>query len=326
LRFVILSDTHYYTNGHGKCGIFWNRPLIDEMSLIASDMVFCINRIHPDFVIHCGDFIDRCHPDNYDYAWDILGRIHCPVYLVPGNHDTLDDYGRREISRHYGLPEGRCYYSRQIEDCFFIFLDTSYWLKSDGTFLSFRDQTLYEAKQLKGLAIPDEEIDWLEKELEANRDKKIFVVTHAPLSAKHSYPAATLPNGDCADCDGTDVSELMDLLGVGLYNADKVLELLKRYNNVKMVLSGHWHINDVFDENGIVFCQTGSMREYPYEFRVAEEKAGLLSIHTMGLDNKKYAEESYCEDRGNRWVSGSEEDRTFVVGWENDARKNEVFK
>ena len=107
---------------------------------------------------------------------------------------------------------------------------------------------------------------------------------------------------------------MMDRLLCGLKNSGKVLDVIKRYKNVKMVFSGHWHIHDAFVEDGIVFCQTASMREYPFEMRVVEETApGFLSVRTIGLDNESYAKASYCTDMGNRWVRGTPESREFTV-------------
>jgi 3',5'-cyclic AMP phosphodiesterase CpdA len=314
LRFVILSDTHFYTNGHGKSVIFWNRPLTDEIEDVIRDMIDRIHEIHPDFVIHCGDLIDRCHPDNHEYARGILQRIHCPVYLAAGNHDSLGEFSKKEISGFYHLPDGQSYYSKRFGEYLFIFLDSCYWLKVDGTILSYRDQNLYESGQIGGMAVPDAEISWLEKELEANKDRKVMIVSHAPLSSKKCYPAVTFPNREHADPAGTDLAGMMDRLLCGLKNSGKVLDVIKRYRNVKMVFSGHWHINDTYLEDGIVFCQTASMREYPFEMRVAEETAsGVLSVRTIGLNNESYAKASYCPDRGNRWVRGTQESREFTV-------------
>ena len=314
MRFVILSDTHFYTNGYGKSVVFWNRPLTAEIEDVIRDMVDGINEIHPDFVIHCGDLIDRCHRENYEYALDILDKIHCPVYLAAGNHDSLEECAKNEISRYYHLPDGQSYYSKKIEGYLFVFLDSSYWRKEDGTILSYRDQNLYEAGLIKGLTIPDAEIDWLAEELEANKDKNVIIVSHAPLSSQNRYPVVSLPDGEYVDPAGTDLAGLMDRLLCGLDNSDKVLDVIKKHKNVKMVCSGHWHIHDAFVKDGIVFCQTASMREYPFEMRIAEEtEDGILSVRTMGLDNEAYARESYCTELGNSWVSGTQEAREFIV-------------
>lgn len=67
-RLVHVSDIHYTG---------------DESYLI--DIVNRINRISPDFVCFTGDLVEEKH--DLQQALDILGRIRCPVFGVPGNHD-----------------------------------------------------------------------------------------------------------------------------------------------------------------------------------------------------------------------------------------------
>ena len=43
---------------------------------------------------------------------------------------------------------------------------------------------------------------------------------------------------------------------------------------------GHWHINDINVVNGVVYCQTASLREWPFEFRLVEVSERTVSNST----------------------------------------------
>ncbi len=313
MRFVILSDTHFFVNGHGKSNIFWNMPLASDMELLTKQLAADLRAARPDFILHCGDVIDRCHPDNEEFAQRFFDLLPCPVYSVAGNHDSMDPSGKESFSRRYGLADGQCCYAKHFGDYTFLFLDTSYWLQDDGTVLPYRDPALYAAGKLRGMVVPQEEIAWLTRELEANRARKVILVTHAPLYSKGLYPAATLPSGKPGDPAGTDLDALMGSLGVGLCNRESILALIRSFSCVKAVFSGHWHIQDVCQSGGIVFCQTGSMREYPLEYRIAQEKNGVLTVRAEKLSDPSYAARSYCAERGNLWPRGPEEENIFTI-------------
>jgi hypothetical protein len=55
------------------------------------------------------------------------------------------------------------------------------------------------------------------------------------------------------------------------------------------------------------------MREYPFEFRLVEVDHGLASVTTHGLNDPSFQTKSYINERGNRWVAGSDAERTFSI-------------
>jgi len=80
-----------------------------------------------------------------------------------------------------------------------------------------------------------------------------------------------------------------------LENASELLEILRAYN-VKMVFTGHLHIQDVAYQDGIYDITTGSLISYPHPFRLFQ----------------------YQTDRHNRrWLQMESHYVESIPGWEN---------
>ncbi len=316
MRFIIVSDTHFYTGGHGKSSPFWSQPLPHHVYSIAQDLAARINSLAPDFVIHCGDLIDRPHRENVDFAQEWISSLNCPCHLAIGNHETMDATERDEIAAIFDLPrlpDGSCHSTKQVGEIIFLFLDNCFWLTQDGLLMPYRDQSLYETGRIRGMVFSDRELAWLEEELEKSRHRPVVIVSHAPLAFREKLPVVTLPRGQAADPSGTDADGFAKDLKMELLQREKALTLIKRYPHVKVAFSGHWHLHDAYTEDGILFCQTGAMREYPFEFRVVDVDGDRMTIETQGLSDPHFAEESYMPERGNAWVAGTHDARQIEI-------------
>ena len=58
-----------------------------------------INKISPDFVCFTGDFVDNT--SNLKQALSILGKIRCPLFGVPGNHEYWSGVSFEEINKTF---------------------------------------------------------------------------------------------------------------------------------------------------------------------------------------------------------------------------------
>jgi hypothetical protein len=92
----------------------------------------------------------------------------------------------------------------------------------------------------------------------------------------------------------------------------QVVETISRRRNVIAVFYGDGHCNDINFLDGVVYCQTASLIEYPIQYRIVELSPGLLSTRTYPLSNSFFAQESLVKDRENDWVLGEETDRNFA--------------
>lgn len=305
-RFVILSDTHCLSPASAYAvKPWWNRALEADSAGIGAAIVRAVSGLQPDFVIHCGDLTSDGDLASYELATALLDRLPCPWYAVPGNHDTESPGIRAALASRYGLPDPRCHYTRDLAGLRFIFLDVAYWATNDGRVTPYRETP--DAR----LSVGPEELDWLEGELAA-ADRPVVVVSHPPLGFKPDYAVASLPRGARPTGPRTSIVNLMgDVVG-----REALRALLRRRPGGRLALAGHWHISDVTQEDGLTFCQTPALREYPFEFRLATLDGARLHITTVGLDAadaQRLRAQSYVEAWGNAWVAGAEADRTFTV-------------
>ncbi len=307
-RFVVVTDTHFLAPGHREEGkTWWNRVLESRCSEISEALVKTVRGLSPDFVIHCGDFTGHCDLANYEFGVEVMDRMGCPWYAVPGNHDTWWPGVRAALAARYDLPGEDCFYARDLAGLRFVFLDVTYWTSSEGQTTPYLSKELYDRGEISGMGPTAEELIWLEKEL-ATADRPVVLVSHAPLAYRPTYLIRTLPYGMPAFRPETSIVALMgDILLRGA-----VRKIMRQSGRVKAAFAGHWHICDTILEDGITFCQTGALREYPFEFRVVDVSRAELNVTTASIGGDFYCE-SYVEAWGNRWVAGADGDRSFSV-------------
>jgi 3',5'-cyclic AMP phosphodiesterase CpdA len=320
MRFAIMADAHFNTPERGRKDyaqwgeeIWWNRLLRLHMTEIGEALVATFSTLKPDFIIHCGDLTEGGDAESFELARGLIRRLPCPFYFVNGNHDQGDF-----TTAFYDLPAGRRSYSRTLGGLHFIFLDTNGFQYADGSCSPFYDDKLSGARYVVSPA----DIQWLRDEL-TRHPEPVVVVSHLSLGFKKAYPAANYPDGRPLLRPPED--DLRDgLFPRMLSNYREIRALLGRHPHVKLALSGHWHINDLHVEDGVAFCQTCAMNEYPVEFRLAEVKDGVVRVTTHGLKNPEFSRRSLItertrsrgvtiEPRGNAWVAGTERDRAFSV-------------
>lgn len=315
MRIAIVSDTHFYAPGRGKDGIFWNRTLQSETDRIGRCLVDAVAQLEPDAAIHCGDITGACDMESWQTALETLDRLPCPWYAVLGNHDTWYPGVRDAFSARFGLPRGQTWHSVRLGGVRFVLLDTCWWEDVDGSMSPYLDRARHDAGQIRGLCVPEEEVDWLAGALQACRNEPVVIVSHAPLGFRERYPLATFPDGRPGPPGGCPIGRPPSEGGLmgELADRDRLRAMLADHPNVRLALAGHWHIFDRCDGDGITFVQTGAMREYPFEFRLLDIEDGVASVTTHGLADPSYAERSRIADRDNGWVAGTEAERTFKV-------------
>jgi predicted phosphodiesterase len=197
-RFAVIGDR---TGGHVP-GIF--SEIIDEVKLLEPDFVMCVG----DLIEGYSDDTLHIHAE-WDTIMDIVNKLSCPFYFVAGNHEIQNEIDREIYENRTGFKR---YYSFNYKDSHFIILDNTmtYW------------------------AIPEEmdeeQIEWLKKDLEKNRNKNnIFVFYHIP-----TYLYALEDN-----------------------TPDPLVEIFEQHG-VDVVFTGHHHEYSYLNHNDIEYINVGS--------------------------------------------------------------------
>jgi 3',5'-cyclic AMP phosphodiesterase CpdA len=245
-RFAVVSDLHL-----ALPHTIWNHPSrfhLVEVSISAFQSVLeHLIQLDLDFLLLPGDLTQHGEPENHAWLQQCLTQLPFPVYVVPGNHDVpvmladqqsiaFADFPYYYTKFGYEDPQ-QMYYIRQLLPGVKLIGLNSNFFNDQGEQVGCLD-----AKQLR----------WLEEVLAASVDELVLVmvhhnvVEHLPNQANHPLANRYM-----------------------LSNSAELLQLLKRYG-VKLVFTGHLHVQDIAYSDGVYDITTGSLVSYPHPYRVLE--------------------------------------------------------
>ena len=198
IRFGVVTDTHYADVVSTPTRFY--RESIPKLT----ECINLMNSEAVEFLVELGDFKDTDWNKPVSYTIDYLQTIEAlyqqfngPAYHVLGNHD-IDRISKAQflanISNPTGIAPNATYYSYNNNGFHFVVLDPNY----------------------SGLVIPQEELDWLEQDLEAANSPAIIFV-HQMLETSSG---------------GTDLY---------VANHAEVRNILEESGKVLAVFAGHYH-------------------------------------------------------------------------------------
>ena len=229
LDIVHISDTHISTDRDDT-----TYKALSSSSLLLRDAVSQINQIKGlDFVLHTGDMVDSATPENYREFFTVLEKLKYPILNAFGNHDL-----------NYGTMTS--------DEVLSTVKDYNPNYRFDNTYYAFSPKTDYRIIVLDATAgitetsngkLSAEQLNFLDREIFENQDKVIVIALHHPpvepfRADEHS-----------------------------LLNADEFNEILLKYKNPIVVLSGHYHATKLRHFGNLVYVSTPSMVTYPMAFR-----------------------------------------------------------
>ena len=214
MKFAVFSDLHY--------------DVIHDSERRLQEFIHSVKRNKVEFIVGLGDL---CHPiDEHKHVIDKLNDP-APCYLSIGNHDS-DVYPLDTAIDFFRLKNN--YYSFIVNDVKFIMLDSNYIRKADGRIIY--NQPIAETKGYTYPYIPEEELEWLKKEIQ---DDHLYYI----IFSHHS-----LTN---------------DLTDRGISNRDEIRGILEDRNRegkrVLLCMNGHDHGDDWKELNGIYYYTLNSM-------------------------------------------------------------------
>jgi 3',5'-cyclic-AMP phosphodiesterase len=229
----------------------------------ADGLIQCLHHVQsqaikPDLIVVTGD----CVFDSFGHdrartqlQWDLWSRIlkgECSLPIVPllGNHDiwgwnkkksatTGDEAGWGKKWACDALGLAKPYYSVDRGGWHFVMLDSVQpW-----------------AERAYTAHIDDEQMAWLKADLAANIGKPTMISSHIPVLSITPIMAQKPEEGLGKN------GEPNSLLGHAAMHNDwrELKALFKQHRDVKLAISGHIHLIDRLEYEGISYCCNGAV-------------------------------------------------------------------
>lgn len=175
-----------------------------------------------DFVVFGGNNIARANVENLNLLTYLIKKVNKKTYVLLGSSDVLSS---NAIDKKYYMKRIARAEFRHSKKPNYVFKKNNYiFVAMDGSKQYFQSTNGYYTK---------EELAWLKKTLDKYKDKNIIILQHFPLLETSSQWLQTAKTED-------------------------YINLLKNYNNVKVIISGHYDENKELKKDGIYHIITES--------------------------------------------------------------------
>ncbi len=192
-----ISDTHVPGWGKKTYGI---APMAENLALCVDHINRC--NPQPDVVLVTGDITNSGAIEEAEQAASLLGRLQCPFYIIPGNHDDQSSLGAAFSDQAY--PSGYQGFSNYVIEDFDVRL-----IAMDSTVPGEPGGKICEARA-----------KWLDGCLsEAKKRPTVIFMHHPPVK--------------CGVLE-TDID--------GFVGADLLGNVVEKYTNIEGIICGHIHL------------------------------------------------------------------------------------
>lgn len=200
----------------------------------------------PDIIFNGGDTIfdalgaDKSSVERQWKLWDsiIKEENNLPIFHCIGNHDVWGAgdksdvlYGKAYAVDKMGLKKP--YYSLEKSGWKFIILDSTHPV-GEGWYTGKLD---------------DEQFDWLQKELaQTGPTTPVMVMSHIPILTATGFYEGNEKEGNWV------------VPGSWMHiDFNRIKKLFQKHPNVKLCVSGHMHLLDHVQYNGVTYCCNGAV-------------------------------------------------------------------
>lgn len=232
LKFVQITDAHF-SSGSVK----YTQEEVSEANRQLELAINDINRIkNLDFVVFTGDNIDSANQPDLKRFLSIANKLNVPYYVVIGNHEVFrsqnfDKKAYMKTVRRYGN-------SHNPKAANYVFKKKGVvFLVADGAKEIIPGPAGYYKKKT---------MTWLEKNLKKYKNRNVIIFQHFPLIEPYRHR--------------THVT----------YNAQEYLDMLAKYDNVKAVVSGHYHTNSEITQDGVYHINSPALIVPPHDYKLIE--------------------------------------------------------
>jgi 3',5'-cyclic AMP phosphodiesterase CpdA len=221
-RFAQISDLHL---GDDDTLPWHNWELHGQATELTQAAIDATNASGPDFVVVTGDLTNRGTREGFEFARQMLDQLRMPYYVLPGNHDIRIE-GERDlfcsVFAGHG-PTSRSYGAWDVDGARCLTLD-AWWRTRKGNFREAKPKK----KKRGGVALPPEQVSWLDAQLRAHPALPTFLFLHYPLVPMAERFLVYHPK-----------------IADELFNREEVLAIVARHPQVRAVFCGHQHYNEI---------------------------------------------------------------------------------
>jgi predicted MPP superfamily phosphohydrolase len=262
-RFAVISDLHV-----ALPHTVWDGPnrlhLVEAAIPVLEEILQRLAGMGLDFLLLPGDLTQHGEPENHQWMADRLAQLPYPTYVIPGNHDVPTLQANEQS---IGFTEFPGFYQQ------FGYQDTDKHYYSHeilpGVRLVALNSNVFDDEANQVGRIDAEQMAWLVETLDRSQDELVMVMIHHNI-LEH------MPN------------QVSDPLGKRyiLENAPELLTQLRRVN-VQIVLSGHFHIQNIAQQGNIYDITTGSLVSYPHPYRVMQVQTDALGRMRLSVQSDR---------------------------------------
>jgi 3',5'-cyclic AMP phosphodiesterase CpdA len=259
----------------------------------AEGVIACLEQLHalpdrPDLILNGGDVImDAVAAEESRVAlqWDLWNRIirgHCeiPQEYCLGNHDIWGWNKKRSgcsgheplFGKKYALERmglALPYRSFDRAGWRFLVLDSSFEAEG-GAFIARLDAVQWE---------------WLQSELAATPpERPVLVLSHVPILAGGSVFFSGNPGETERSGNWIVPSAWMHI------DSRAIVSLFARHPNVRLCLSGHTHLHDRVEYNGVTYICDGAVsgQWWRGDYHQTPAGYGILDLYENGRFEHRY--------------------------------------
>ncbi|WP_342597540.1 metallophosphoesterase [Cyanobacterium aponinum UTEX 3222] len=282
IRFAIASDLHIALpetiDAEAK------RFHLTQFSIPALEVVLQhLQNLNLDFLLLPGDLTQDGEILNHCWLKTQLEKLPFPVYVIPGNHDIPSIKGNEDIIAFQDFPlyYQKCGYQSATKN-----LDYTCEIAPNLQLVALNSNNFDRDGKQQGY-LKDEQFSWLEQTLANLTDKLVLlmihhnVIEHLPQQSTHILGRRYM-----------------------LDNAPRLLSILEKYG-VKLIFTGHLHIQDVAKYGDIQEITTGSLITYPHPYRILTLTRDRLIIESHHIT--KLPEMDDFAEFSQKWMG----DRSF---------------
>lgn len=294
----LCADTHYWPAGENFVTSDGSLQLQGATEHLLTALLEDLRKAQLDLVLHLGDL--TCGGGTYEMSPDVfattvadMSRIYqgidVPVYVLPGNHDSLPGSGGWSFfNETWGLQPG-------LGSTIDLPLVRLVLLNSHG----HSPDQIAQADEFDPVYgwVSDQELQRLEDALRTAGDRPVLVFTHQLLAPWSNH------------------TQWRDFYAVR--NADAVCEVMSRHANLPAVFQAHAHRFDVrqvkLGRYERTFVILPSLIEYPIAWVRLDIAPGQLRMRLQQLPLPELQEASRSSGTGQEWRAGRPEWRDLTI-------------